>query len=136
MSKAAFRYPRHVPQGSPSLNWPIFLEYSKNILGNWGRSPQFPTIFLEYSRNIGQFRLGEPWGTCLGYLDSVFDFHKACCPRLLESRSVFEGLSRGSRSYFGSALAFGRPRKTSKMHILTNETPWKIKEKLQLPILD
>ena len=52
-------------------------KYAQNHVGVLleirGFAPQFPRIIWEYSRNIGQFRPGELWGTCLGYLNSACD---------------------------------------------------------------
>ena len=72
-SKAFFKYGRRYGRGSTRLSWPIFLEYSRNILGNWGLPPQFLRLFLECSGNIGQLGLGDPLPYVLPYLKKAFE---------------------------------------------------------------
>ena len=108
--------------GSPRLNWPIFLESSKKIPGKWGRSPQYPPIFLEYFWNTGQFSLEDP----KPYLGEGLDL---CCivlqsthfqgPKLEKFLDDPHGVrrangSKGSQVDPGGVRKPGGPRRTQE----------------------
>ena len=58
-----------VPQGSAGSA----VQYSQNILGNFGLRPQFLRLFSEYSWNTGQLSLGNPLPRLLPYLELSYE---------------------------------------------------------------
>ena len=52
---------------------------------------------MEYSRNLWQFSLGEPWGTCLRYLRSLYEVRKLFKEFFNRFRILCPQISTGGR---------------------------------------